>query len=149
MASGADQPRLILVVDDSPGDVGLIIEALRDSPRSPCIRVVADGEASLAYLQQAGIAADQPRPDLVLLDLHLPRRDGRAVLATIKADPRLRAIPVVIFSSSADPHDIQTSYALQANCYITKPVELDAFLAVVRAIDAFWLTVVSLPPAAP
>jgi CheY-like chemotaxis protein len=136
----------ILLVEDNPADVRLTREALRDAKVTNRLNVVADGVAALDYLYRRGDHAGATRPDLVLLDLNLPRKDGREVLEEIKSDPRLRSIPVVVLTTSRAEEDVLRSYDLHANCYITKPVDLGQFLAVVRAIDDFWLAVVRLPP---
>src|SRR5580700_4404330 len=135
----------VLLVEDSPGDVRLTREALKDAKVHISLHVAADGIEAMAFLQRAGTYVDAPRPDLVLLDLNLPRKDGREVLKEIKESPSLRSIPVVILTTSASDADILRSYRLHANCYITKPVGLDGFLEVVKSIDNFWLSVVKLP----
>ena len=135
----------ILLVEDSPGDVRLTREALREGRARTHLSVASDGVEALAFLRQEGGYAAAPRPDVILLDLNLPRKDGRQVLAAIKTDERLRRIPVVVLTTSADERDIAESYDLGANCYITKPVDLDQFLAVVQSIESFWLAVVTLP----
>ncbi|HZW29977.1 MAG TPA: response regulator [Isosphaeraceae bacterium] len=139
------RPVEILLVEDNPGDVRLTIEALRDGKVRNHLNVVTDGVEALLYLRQEGKYAAAARPDLILLDLNLPRKDGREVLAEIKADPHLRSIPVVILTTSQADQDILKSYELNANCYITKPVDLDQFISVVRSIEDFWFTVVTLP----
>jgi two-component system, chemotaxis family, response regulator Rcp1 len=140
------RPVEILLVEDNPGDVRLTIEALKEGRVSNRVTVVGDGEEALACLRKQGKYAHAARPDLVLLDLNLPRKGGQEVLAEVKADPDLRRIPVVVLTTSQAEQDILRSYDLNANCYITKPVELGQFLAVVRSIEDFWLTVVKLPP---
>jgi CheY-like chemotaxis protein len=140
------KPIDILLVEDNPGDVRLTIEALRDAKIRNRLHVVEDGERALAFLHRQAGYGDAPRPDLILLDLNLPRKDGREVLAEIKQDPDLKRIPVVILTSSAAEQDILQAYNLHANCYITKPVDLDQFLRVVRSIEDVWLLVVALPP---
>jgi CheY-like chemotaxis protein len=135
----------ILLVEDNPGDVRLTLEALRDAKVCNHISVVVDGVEAMAFLRQEGAYADAPRPDLVLLDLNLPRKDGREVLAEMKASPDLRKIPAVILTTSSAELDIVKSYCLHANCYVVKPVELDRFLEVVKSIEDFWLTIVTLP----
>ena len=135
----------ILLVEDSPSDVRLTIEAFKDARVRSNIQVVEDGMAALAFLRQEGRYADAPRPHLILLDLNLPKKDGREVLAEIKEDPNLRRIPVVVLTISQAEQDILRSYDLHANCYITKPVDLDAFIQVVQSIEDFWLTIVRLP----
>jgi len=136
----------ILLVEDNPGDVRLTIEALRDSKVQNQLNVVRDGVEALSFLRREGAFVNAVRPDLILLDLNLPRKDGREVLAEIKADARLRTIPVVILTTSRAEQDILRSYELQANCYITKPVDLDQFITVVKSIEDFWFSVVKLPP---
>jgi CheY-like chemotaxis protein len=140
------RPVEILLVEDNPGDVRLTVEALGTAKVRNTLHVVEDGERALAFLHREGSYANSPRPDLILLDLNLPRKDGREVLAEIKQDHDLKRIPVVILTSSAAEQDILQSYNLHANCYITKPVDLDQFLRVVRSIEDFWLMVVKLPP---
>ena len=135
----------ILLVEDNPGDVRLTVEALRESKVLANLQVARDGIEALAMLRREGPHADARRPDLILLDLNLPRLDGRQVLETIKADADLRQIPVVILTTSAAVQDILQAYNLHANCYITKPVDMDQFIRVVQAIDNFWLTIVRLP----
>jgi chemotaxis family two-component system response regulator Rcp1 len=138
-------PIEILLVEDSPGDVLLTREALRDAKIRLNLQVAADGEEAMALLRREGKYAAAPRPDLVLLDLNLPKKDGREVLQEIKADANLAIIPVVILTTSASEVDILRSYQLHANCFVTKPVDLEQFLIVVKSIDNFWLTVVKLP----
>ena len=140
------RPIEILMVEDNPGDVRLTVEALKEGKVRNNFHTAEDGEEALAYLRQEGRYAGAPRPDLVLLDLNLPKKSGREVLAEIKEDPDLRRIPVVILTVSQAEQDIVKSYSLHANCYITKPVDLDQFLEVVKSIENFWLTVVMLPP---
>jgi len=142
----AGRPSEILLVEDNPGDVRLIREVLKEGKIYNNLNVVKDGVEALAFLRREGPYADAPRADLILLDLNLPRKDGREVLAMIKADEQLKRIPVVILTSSGSEEDILKSYELHANCYITKPVELDEFLDVVKSIEEFWLTIVKLPP---
>lgn len=145
IASGAGRPIEILLVEDNPGDVRLTEEALREGKVVNHLSVAADGVEALAFLRREGANANQPRPDLVLLDLNLPRKDGREVLSEIKSDPDLRRIPVVVLTTSKAEEDVLRSYNLHANCYITKPVDLDQFIRVVKSIDEFWLSVVRLP----
>ena len=140
------QPLEVLLVEDSPGDVRLTQEALKDAKVHINLRVVRDGIDAMAFLMREGEYATAPRPDLILLDLNLPRKDGREVLKEIKENQELKSIPVVILTTSASEADILRSYLLHANCYITKPVNLDGFLTVVKSIDNFWLSVVKLPP---
>ena len=135
----------ILLVEDNPGDVRLTAEALNEGKILNNLNVVGNGVEALAFLNQDGKYKDAPRPDLILLDLNLPKKDGREVLAEIKTNRDLKRIPVVILTSSAADQDIVTSYNLRANCYITKPVDLDQFLTVIKSIEQFWLTVVKLP----
>jgi CheY-like chemotaxis protein len=142
------RPVEILLVEDSPGDVQLTVEALRDAKVSTHLHVATDGEEALAFLRREGGFADVPRPDLVLLDLNLPKKSGHEVLEEIKSDPDLRRIPVVVLSTSDDEGDVLAAYDLNANCYVTKPVDLDRFWEVVRSIDQFWLSFVKLPSTA-
>jgi CheY-like chemotaxis protein len=141
------EPIEILLVEDSPDDADLTIDALRDGRVRNRVTVVDDGVAAMAYLRREGSYAEAPRPDLILLDLNLPRKNGREVLAEIKQDPNLRRIPVVVMTSSDDEKDILTAYNLYVNCYVTKPVDLDQFIKVVRSIEHFWFSVVKLPAA--
>ncbi len=136
----------ILLVEDSPADVRLTIEALRDAKVANHLNVVNNGEDALAFLRQEGPYLDAPRPQLVVLDLNLPRMDGKEVLAEIKADPELRRIPVAVLTTSSAEADVLRSYELGVNCYLTKPVGLEQFLSVVQSIESFWLGVVRLPP---
>jgi two-component system, chemotaxis family, response regulator Rcp1 len=146
MANGENGSRIeILLVEDSPGDVRLTREAFKDAKVLVNLHVASDGAEAMAFLGREGKHANEPRPDLILLDLNLPKKDGRAVLAEIKGNPSLQTIPVVILTTSDSEADILKSYLLHANCYITKPVNLDGFLRVVKSIDDFWLSVVSLP----
>ena len=142
----ATQPIEVLLVEDNPGDVRLTREALRDGKVHNNLSVVPDGVEALAFLRREGKYADAPRPDVILLDLNLPKKDGREVLQDIKADPALQRIPVVVLTSSEAERDIAQAYALHANCYITKPVDLDQFITVVKSIEDFWFTIVKLPP---
>jgi chemotaxis family two-component system response regulator Rcp1 len=135
----------VLVVEDSPGDVRLTQEAFRDANRSIRVHVAADGVEAMAFLRHEGAYVHASRPDLILLDLNLPKMDGREVLARIKADDSLKMIPTVILTTSDAEGDIAKSYQLQANCYLSKPVQLDAFEAIVKSINDFWLTKVKLP----
>lgn len=135
----------ILLVEDNPGDVRLTLEALKEAKVYNKINAVADGVEAIAYLRREGPYARATRPDLILLDLNLPRKDGREVLEEIKQDADLKRIPVVVLTTSNTEEDILRSYSLHANCYITKPVDLDQFMKVVRSIQDFWLTVVKLP----
>jgi chemotaxis family two-component system response regulator Rcp1 len=135
----------VLLVEDSPGDVRLTREAFKDAKVYLNLHVASDGAEAMAFLNREGEHANAPRPDLILLDLNLPKKDGREVLQEIKESPTLKSIPVVILTTSASDADILRSYRLHANCYITKPVGLDGFLEVVKSIDTFWLCVVKLP----
>lgn len=139
------QPIEILLVEDNAADVRLTKEALKEGKVSNNLTVARDGEEALEILRKKGPYAGAARPDLILLDLNLPRKDGREVLATLKADPSLKHIPVVVLTTSSAEVDILKSYQLHANCYITKPVDLEQFVSVIRSIDEFWLTVVKLP----
>ena len=139
------RPIEILLVEDSPGDVRLTREALNESKVSNNLNVAVDGVEALAFLRREGVYADAPRPDIILLDLNMPRKDGREVLAEIKADPELRRIPVVILTTSTSDEDILKSYDLNANCYITKPVDFTQFIKVVLAVEDFWFSIVRLP----
>lgn len=145
MTDAGQRPIEILLVEDNPGDVRLTLEALREGKVRNNLSVVNDGVEAMAFLRREGKYAQSPRPDLVLLDLNLPKRDGREVLADIKREPSLKRIPVVVLTTSEAESDILKTYELHANCYITKPVDLDRFITVVKSIDNFWLTVVKLP----
>jgi len=138
-------PMEVLLVEDSPGDVRLTQETLRDANRSIHLHVASDGVEAMAFLRHEGVHVRAPRPDLILLDLNLPKMDGREVLAHIKADDSLRLIPVIILTTSESEADIVKSYQLQANCYLSKPVQLEAFESLVKSINDFWLTKVKLP----
>jgi len=139
------RPIEILLVEDNPGDVRLTREVLRDGKVHNHLNVVQDGTEALAFLYRQGHYATAPRPDLILLDLNLPKKDGREVLVTIKEDDSLRRIPVVILTTSQAEEDILRAYNLHGNCYITKPVDLDQFIRIVKSIEEFWLTIVKLP----
>lgn len=139
------RPADFLLVEDNPGDVRLTQEALKSHKVQNNLHVVTDGEEAMAFLRMQGKYANAPRPDIILLDLNLPRKDGREVLAEIKSDTNLKAIPVVIITSSEAEQDVVKSYNLNANCYITKPVNLDQFIKVVQSINDFWFTIVKLP----
>lgn len=136
----------ILLVEDNPGDVRLTKEALKEAKVRNNLHIVEDGVAAMAFLHQQDTYIDAPRPDLVLLDLNLPRKDGREVLKEIKEDPELKRIPVVVMTTSQAEEDILRSYNLHANCYVTKPVDLDQFINIVKSIEDFWLSIVRLPP---
>jgi chemotaxis family two-component system response regulator Rcp1 len=140
------RPIDILLVEDNPGDADLAREALEGSKLNNKLFVVGDGEAAMDFLYQSGAYADVPRPDLILLDLNLPRKDGREVLADIKAHKNLKRIPVVILTTSQSEEDVLKSYNLHANCFITKPIDLNQFIKVVRSIEDFWFSIVVLPP---
>ncbi|HET9901968.1 MAG TPA: response regulator [Actinomycetes bacterium] len=135
----------VLLVEDDPGDVLMTREAFEQHKLRNTLHVVSDGVEALSFLRQEGEYADVPRPDLVLLDLNLPRKDGREVLAEIKADPQLRRTPVVVLTTSEAEEDVLRSYDLHANAYVAKPVDFDRFIDVVRRIDSFFVTVVKLP----
>lgn len=135
----------ILLVEDNPGDVRLTREALKEAKVNNQLFVVEDGVEAMAFLRSEGEYADAPRPDLILLDLNLPKKDGREVLEEIKQDLELKRIPVVVLTTSRAEEDILKSYNLHANCYVTKPVDLDQFINIVKSIEDFWLTIVRLP----
>lgn len=139
------QPISILLVEDNPGDARLVVEALKEGKMHNDLYIVQDGVEAMAFLRQEGPYANTPRPDLLMLDLNLPRKDGREVLEEIKLDEDLRRIPVVVLTTSQAEEDILRAYDLHANCYITKPVDLDQFIKVVRSVENFWLTIVKLP----
>ena len=139
------RPIEILLVEDNLGDVRLTIESLRETKVRNNLHVAKDGVEALAMLRREGRHADFVRPDLILLDLNLPRKDGREVLQDLKQDPALHTIPVVVLTTSQAEPDVLRSYELQANCYITKPVDLEQFMTVVKSIEDFWLTIVTLP----
>lgn len=141
-------PIEILLVEDNPGDVRLCTEAFKDGKVLNNMHVAEDGEVAMAFLRKEGQYADAPTPDVILLDLNLPKKDGREVLEEVKQDERLRRIPVVVITTSDAEQDIIRSYDLHANCFITKPVDFDQFIKIVRSIENFWLTVVRLPPKA-
>jgi two-component system, chemotaxis family, response regulator Rcp1 len=140
------RPIAILMVEDNPGDVRLTREALKDAKVSNTLHVVEDGVAALDFLYRRAPYGEAPRPDLILLDLNLPRKNGREVLEEIKQDARLKTIPVVILTTSSAEEDVLRAYSLHANCYITKPVDFVQFTKIVRTIEDFWLTIVTLPP---
>ena len=140
-------PVEILLVEDNPGDVRLTKEALKEGKVYNNLHWARDGVEALEFLKREGKHAKAPRPDIILLDLNLPKKDGREVLAVIKGEPDLKHIPVVVLTTSKAEEDVLRSYELHANCYVTKPVDLEKFIQVVQSIDRFWLTVVTLPPA--
>jgi len=144
--SGPGSPIEILLVEDSPSDTDLTVEALQKGKVLNHLTVVDDGVKAMDFLRRRGSYAAAPRPDLILLDLNLPRKDGREVLADIKADVKLRMIPIVVLTTSRAEQDILKVYQLNGNCYITKPVDFRQFMEVVKAIESFWLTIVKLPP---
>ena len=146
MAQASGAPIEILLVEDNPGDVRLTQEAVREAKIRNTLNVVNDGEQAIAYVRRQGDYADRPRPDLILLDLNLPRKDGREVLQDLKCDPDLHRIPVVVLTSSEAEQDILRTYDLYANAYVTKPVDLEQFMRVVSSIQDFWLNIVKLPP---
>ncbi len=135
----------ILLVEDNPGDVRLTQEAMKEGKMRNNLSVARDGVEAMAFLRQEGEFKDVPRPDVVLLDLNLPKKDGREVLAEIKADPELRRIPVVVLTSSKADEDIASSYDSHANCYVTKPGDLEQFMEVIRSVEGFWVQIVKLP----
>lgn len=139
------RPIEILLVEDNPGDARLTIEGFKDARVKNNITVVEDGVEAMAYLRREGQYANVGLPDLILLDLNMPRKDGREVLAEIKADETLKRIPVLVFTVSSSEKDILTAYNLQANAFITKPIDLDEFITVVRSLEEFWLSIVKLP----
>jgi chemotaxis family two-component system response regulator Rcp1 len=145
--SARGEPIEILLVEDSPDDADLTVDVLREGRVHNRVTVIEDGVEAMAYLRREGKHAAAPRPDLILLDLNLPRKNGREVLAEIKHDPELRRIPVVVMTSSDDEKDILAAYNLYVNCYVTKPVDLNQFIGVVRSIENFWLSIVKLPAA--
>ena len=145
--SAHGEPIEILLVEDNPDDADLTIDALRDGRVRNRITHLEDGVEAMAFLRREGPYADAPRPDLILLDLHMPRMNGREVLAEVKRDPDLRRIPIVIMTTSDDEKDVTAAYNLHVNCYVTKPVDLDQFIGVVKSIEHFWFSVVKLPAA--
>jgi CheY-like chemotaxis protein len=141
-----DMTKVVLLVEDSPGDVRLTQETLRDANPLVNLQVVGDGMQAMAFLKHEGAYVNAPRPDFILLDLDLPKMNGRQVLTRIKADESLKTIPTIVLTSSEAEIDIVKSYQLQANCYLSKPLQLDAFEGLVKSINDFWLTIVKLPP---
>lgn len=140
------RPIRVLLIEDNPGDIRLTQEAFRENKMLNHLSVVKDGVEAIVFLRQEAQYANAPQPDLILLDLNLPKKDGREVLAEIKTDPNLKLIPVVILTTSDADEDILKSYELHANCYIKKPVDLEQFINVVKSIEDFWVAVVKLPP---
>ncbi len=139
------KPMSILLVEDDSADARLTVEAFKEGRVSNNLTVVEDGVEAMSYLRQQGGYSEAPRPDIILLDLNMPRKDGRKVLAEIKEDPDLRRIPAIILTTSRAERDITAIYNLHGNCYITKPVNLDRFIEAVKSIEDFWLTIVKLP----
>jgi CheY-like chemotaxis protein len=146
MKTAEVRPIEILLVEDSPSDAEFTIEALKEAKVRNHLSLVEDGVQAMNFLRRQGSYAGAPRPDLIMLDLNLPRKDGREVLAELKADNNLQTIPVVVLTTSRAEQDVLRAYQLHANCYITKPVDFQQFLNVVRSIESFWLFVVTLPP---
>ena len=144
-AKDIGKPVVILLVEDNPGDVRLTEEAFKEGKLQNKLSVVNDGEEAMAFLRREGKYSNAPRPDIILLDLNMPKKNGREVLAEIKEDPELKRIPVVILTTSKAEEDILKTYDLHANCYITKPVDLDQFITIVKYIKDFWLSIVRLP----
>lgn len=139
------QPFEILLVEDNPGDVFLTQEAFREGRLAHRLSVVEDGEEALRFLRREGKHRDAPQPDLILMDLNLPKKDGRELLGEVKTDPELRQIPVIVLTTSGAEQDIARAYKLHANCYLTKPIQMDEFLRTIRSVEDFWLSVVRLP----
>jgi CheY-like chemotaxis protein len=144
-AENADHPAEVLLVEDNPGDARLTIEAMREAKLSNRVHVVEDGVQAMAFLRREGKYSAAPRPDLILLDLNLPLKDGREVLAEVKIDPGLKRIPVVVLTTSRADEDVRHAYDLHANCYVTKPADLDQYMLVIKQIDVFWIKVAVLP----
>ena len=140
------KPINILIVEDNEGDARLIMEVLKDGKILSSLHIVCDGVQAMDFLHNSGEYAASPRPDLIILDLNLPRKDGRVVLSEIKGDANLKKIPVIVMTTSQAEEDILKSYNLHANCYITKPIDLDQFIRVIKSIEEFWFTIVKLPP---
>ncbi len=145
-ASSTTQPLDILLVEDNPGDVRLVEEALRDSLTRNRLHVARDGMEAMDFLQRQGRFSDAPRPSLIIMDLNLPKKTGHEVLSEVKSDPSLKYIPVLILSGSQQKRDIVECYQRHANCYITKPADLDQYMHAIRSIEEFWLSRVELPP---
>ena len=146
MKTAEVRPIEILLVEDSPSDAEFTVEALKEAKVRNHLNLAEDGVQAMEFLRRQGRYANAPRPDLIMLDLNLPRKDGREVLAELKADDNLKMIPVVVLTTSRAEEDVLRAYQLHANCYITKPVDFQQFLNVVRSIESFWLFVVTLPP---
>lgn len=145
MSIAIGRPAEVLLVEDSPGDVRLTREALKEGKVRNNLSVVSDGVEAMEFLRREGKYQDAPRPDIVLLDLNMPRKDGREVLAEMKSDEQLKRIPVVVLTTSEAEQDILRTYDLHANCYLTKPVDLEQFISIVKSVEDFWLTIVQLP----
>lgn len=145
----AEKPIVILLVEDEPGDAYLTCEALKSAKIINRVHLVEDGVEAMAFLRREARYATAPRPDLILLDLNLPRKDGRQVLAEIKNDSCLNSIPIIVLTTSNSDEDVLQSYNLRANCYITKPVDLEQFMTVIKTMHEFWLSIVKLPPHVP
>lgn len=145
MSTAIGRPAEVLLVEDSPGDVRLTREALKEGKVRNNLSVVSDGVEAMEFLRREGKYRDAPRPDIVLLDLNMPRKDGREVLAEMKSDEQLKRIPVVVLTTSEAEQDILRTYDLHANCYLTKPVDLEQFISIVKSVEDFWLTIVQLP----
>ncbi len=143
--SPIQMPFDILLVEDNPGDVLLTQEAFREGDYSPRLSVVEDGEEALRFLKKLGSFRNAPRPDLILLDLNLPKKDGRELLAEVKQDPEIHHIPIIVLTTSSAEQDVKRAYNLHANCYLTKPLDMESFLRKIRAVEDFWLSVVRLP----
>lgn len=139
------RPIEIMLVEDNPGDVRLTVEALKEARMTNALHVTQDGVEAMSFLRREQPYGEAPRPDLIILDLNLPKKDGREVLTEIKGDPTLRQIPVVVMTTSSDDRDVLRAYDHHVNCYITKPVDFDQFVRVVRSVDDFWLSIVTLP----
>jgi len=139
------EPFEILLVEDNPGDVFLTQEAFREGRLAHHLSVVEDGEEAMRFLRREGKHSNAPQPDLILLDLNLPKKDGRELLGEVKTDPELRQIPVIVLTTSKAEQDVARAYKLHANCYLTKPIQMDDFLKTIRSVEEFWLSVVRLP----
>jgi two-component system, chemotaxis family, response regulator Rcp1 len=146
MSSDSYKPVSILIVEDNSGDARLILEVLKDGKILNELHLVKNGIEAMKFLYNSGEYSTSPRPDLIILDLNIPLKDGREVLCEIKSDPNLKKIPVIVMTTSQAEEDILKSYDLHANCYITKPIDLDQFIKVIKSIEEFWFTIVKLPP---